>query len=153
MRSDAERFLALFVGSDEAHGIYNPQTAHKNPKSGKTEIKGSAATLVGPATKELWQAHLRGEISLGIIPIRSDGTSYWGCIDVDDYTVNLAALVAKIERLKLPLVVCRSKSGGGHVFLFLAEPQPARAVQEVLRNLADELGLSGCEIFPKQAGV
>jgi hypothetical protein len=43
----------------------------------------------------------------------------WGCIDIDSYAgFDHQKLINKIKQFKLPLVVCRSKSGGAHVFLF-----------------------------------
>jgi hypothetical protein len=91
--------------------------------------------------------------SLGIIPIRADNTCIWSCIDIDQYPLDHAALVARIADLGLPLVVCRSKSGGAHVFLFTRTPIPARDAQEYLRAAAALLGEAGREIFPKQAEI
>jgi hypothetical protein len=61
--------------------------------------------------------------------------------------------VEKVAQLKLPMVVCRSKSGGAHVFLFSREPAPAREFQEYLKNAAALLGEAGREIFPKQSEI
>ena len=33
----------------------------------------------------LWQKHLGGTDSLGIIPINDDNQCRWGCIDIDSY--------------------------------------------------------------------
>jgi hypothetical protein len=58
-----------------------------------------------------------------------------------------AGLVKKIKSLELPLVVCRSKSGGAHVFLFTKEPIAAARMQEYLKASAALLGEAGREIF------
>ena len=39
----------------------------------------------------LWQKHLNGTDSLGIIPINDDNECKWGCIDIDSY----AGLITK----------------------------------------------------------
>jgi hypothetical protein len=52
--------------------------------------------------------------------------------------------------MKLPFVVCRSKSGGAHLFLFLKEYYPAVDIRDYLGEMAAALGHSNCEIFPKQ---
>ena len=49
---------------------------------------------------------------------RENNTCRWGCIDIDEYNFNHLVLITNIRKLKLPLIVCRSKSGGAHVFLF-----------------------------------
>jgi hypothetical protein len=67
------------------------------------------------------------------------------------YGEDLTTLIKKVEAAKLPLVPCRSKSGGLHLFMFATEPVLAKAMQDCLRELAAGLGIAGSEIFPKQA--
>ena len=55
-----------------------------------------------------------------------------------------------IRKLKLPLVVCRSKSGGAHCFLFLTDWVEARDLQQTLQHISAALGYGDSEIFPKQ---
>ena len=74
----------------------------------------------------------------------------WGCIDVDQYPLDHKMLVDKIRKLKLPLVVCRSKSGGAHCFLFSKEWVPAKDMQKSLQHMSAALGYGESEIFPKQ---
>ena len=74
----------------------------------------------------------------------------WGCIDVDQYTLDHKLLMDKIRKLKLPLVVCRSKSGGAHCFLFLTDWVEARDLQRTLQHISAALGYGDSEIFPKQ---
>ena len=50
-------------------------------------------------------------------------------------------------------MVCRSKSGGAHVYCFLKEKAPAADMQDKLREIAAGLGYGGVEIFPKQREV
>jgi hypothetical protein len=56
---------------------------------------------------------------IGIVPIRDDATCVWGAIDIDlDKEPNLTVLAKQVHKLELPLIVCRSKSGGAHLYLF-----------------------------------
>jgi len=147
--TDISRFKAIFEGLDIAYGTYRIEKAKDNGKQA-----GKAVVVRKPPTDDLWQKHLEGiDPSLGIIPIRADNTCIWGCIDIDQYPLDHAGLVKKIANLHLPLVVCRSKSGGAHVFLFTKTPQPAREYQAYLTNAAALLGEAGREIFPKQAEI
>lgn len=147
--SAAERMMRLFEGYTGAHGTHG-STDKNVAKGGKLEIKKSARTVREPVTPELWDKHLGGDHPIGIIPIREDGTCYWGCIDVDIYDLDLASVVREIEARKLPLVVCRTKSGGAHVFLFLSEPAPAEHLRAKLRQVSASMGWGNSEIFPKQ---
>lgn len=147
----AQRLMALFAGNPNLHGTHGEPD--QEPGSLKWGIKRTARTLKEPVTLELWERHLAGDRPLGIIPIQDDSTCWWGSIDVDQYDTDLLSMVSKVESGELPLVPCRSKSGGLHLFMFLEEPQPAALVQSVLRYLAAGLGLADSEIFPKQTQV
>ena len=50
----------------------------------------------------------------------------------------------------MPLVVCRSKSGGAHCFLFTSEWIEAKEMQQTLQHISAALGYGQSEIFPKQ---
>lgn len=146
---DAVRMAELFASSDRGHGTYGEPTQEAG--SLKWEIKKSARTLRGPATVDHWRRHLEGERPLGVIPIRGDGKCKWGSIDVDNYDGGHLELINKAYRAKLPLIACRSKSGGLHFFLFLQEWTPASTVQSILQVMKKQLGLNEkTEIFPKQ---
>jgi hypothetical protein len=152
MLSLQARIAKLFDGFRDAHGWYDPTKVSKSSsKGGKMEIKSSARTIREPVTDQLWYDHISGSKPLGIIPIRGDSTCHWGCIDVDKYDVNLGELARVIQNL--PLVLCRTKSGGAHIFMFLEKALPASDVQDKLRDLAASLGFGGSEIFPKQTQI
>lgn len=140
--------MQLFSGATTAYGVYRIDPS-KTRADGKAE--GQAVTLRGVVTEQLWEDHLAGRQGVGIIPIREDSSASWGAIDVDYYD-NLAhsQLVARLAQLKLPLFVCRSKSGGAHLILFLTEPVPAGVLQSKLRQLSAGMGFGGSEVFPKQ---
>ena len=146
----AKRFHTLFSGLERAHGTYN--NIDNTREDGKRQ--GQAITKREPVTDALWADHLSGVNGIGIIPIRDDSTVVFGAIDVDVYAgLNLVALAASLRELKLPLVPCRSKSGGAHLYLFTKDPVPAAAMQDKLRGLAALLGYGTAEIFPKQTSM
>lgn len=145
MSTVLERMMRLFAGYAKHHGRFAIK-----PEHGQTKTKGQAWTSTGPATAEVWEQHLTARgAGLGVIPLREDDTCLFAAIDVDKYNLDLKAVETSIG--DLPLVVCRSKSGGAHLYLFLAEPVPAREVIQVLTRLAAALGFGGSEIFPKQS--
>ena len=143
------KFKSIFYGLDRAYGQYRSDGQSENGKAG-----GQAYILKKPVTDQLWIDHLdKKEPSLGIIPIRDDSTCIWGCIDIDTYPLEHDKIVRKIRDLELPLVMCKSKSDGAHVFLFLKEPVQAKFVRDKLQEWAGELGYANCEIFPKQIEI
>ena len=112
-----EKFKQIFEGLKIAYGQYQKGDRGENGKQG-----GKAFIVRGNVTDDLWEKHLKGEgPALGIIPITENNTCRWGCIDIDQYNFNHLDLINNIRKLKLPLIVCRSKSGGAHVFLFTKE--------------------------------
>ena len=112
--SDAGKFAGIFDGLRQAYGTYNVKRKNANGKN-----LGKASLVREPRTTALWENHLSGEgVSIGIIPINETNECRWGCLDIDEYPLDHKVLVEKIRKAKLPLVVCRSKSGGAHCFLF-----------------------------------
>jgi hypothetical protein len=140
----ANKFAELFSGLDRAYGTYKVTT-----KKGAKHI-GKATTIAEPVTIELWEKHLAGEQSIGIIPIRDDNRCVFGAIDIDIYDMDHSSILANIEELDLPLVLCKTKSGGAHLYCFVHEPVPARLMRKKLLEFAISLGYMDVEIFPKQ---
>lgn len=146
---DISRFKAIFSGLDIAYGTYVIEGQRHDGKQ-----NGKASVIRKPPTDDLWLKHLNGvEPSLGIIPIRADNTCTWGAIDVDMYPIDHTALIKKIRKMELPLIVFRSKSGGAHCYCFTKEPMAAAGMQRTLKLFAAYLGHSGSEIFPKQTEI
>lgn len=152
MSTPAERMSVIFEGYSSAHGTHGATTNNPN-KNGKQEIKRTARTVREDVTVEKWEKHLSGEKPLGIIPIREDHTCVWGCIDVDRYDIDHADVVKELKKRKLPLILCKSKSGGAHIYLFSDKPYPAVEFRHVLKQVAASMGWGDCEIFPKQNEV
>ena len=143
--SEARRLLAVFEGSSDGHG---ETTVGRVMRNGKTDAK--SRVVREPLTEALVQAHLDGKQGVGSIPINRDNNCRFGALDIDAYDLDVAGLARKVAAKGLPLFVCRSKSGGAHLFLFLKDWEPAALVREYLSEMAIVLGFSGCEIFPKQ---
>jgi len=136
-----KRFCFLFRGNDRSHGAYYPKT-------------GKVATEHTPPSLNNFEDHLAGKVGVGVVPIMDDGNCWFGVIDIDAHgdapDINLQQLEARILSDQLPLVMCRSKSGGAHLYLFMAEPVPAKLVRKVLSKWSGMLGYAGTEVFPKQ---
>jgi len=142
-----ERFKNIFYGLDRAHGV----TVVGESNGDGNKIKGKSFVKREPITDELWQKHLDGADSLGVIPINDDNKCKWGCIDIDSYAeFDHKKLINKIKQFQLPLIVCRSKSGGAHVFLFTEDYVSAGLMQDKLNEIRSVLGYGGSEVFPKQ---
>jgi hypothetical protein len=141
----AQRMLAAFEGSKVAHGT---TTVGKLNRSGKAEA--DSRIVREPLTEQIMQGHIDGKQGIGAIPINDENNCRWGALDIDIYDLDHNKLQANIRKLELPLLHCRSKSGGAHLYLFLDDYEPANVVREYLSEMAVSLGHSGCEIFPKQ---
>jgi len=140
-----QKFMAVFEGSSTAHGQTTIGNVRKN---GKTDAK--SFIVKEPLTIDLVRDHLDGTRGIGSIPITSENKCKFGVLDIDTYPIDHADIAKKCKTMKLPFVVCRSKSGGAHLFLFLKEYYPAVDIRDYLGEMAAALGHSSCEIFPKQ---
>jgi hypothetical protein len=143
--SSAQRLLAAFEGSKAAYG---ETTVGRIGRKGKAEAKSYIRQ--GLMTEAMVQAHIDGKQGVGAIPITQESMCRFGALDVDVYDLDHKALQKKIQTLKLPLIHCRTKSGGAHLYLFFRDWQPASLAREYLIEMSIALGFSGCEIFPKQ---
>jgi hypothetical protein len=142
-----KRFIALFKGYSKAHGRYDDRKVAAGKPGDK--IKGKAVTVIGQPGDKDWEEHFRGTgPGIGMVPLMDDDHCAFGAIDIDDRTIDHLALEKKCERM--PVIICRSKSGGAHVYIFFKTPIPATEVRDMLTKWALHLGYGGCEIFPKQ---
>lgn len=145
----AEQFNEVFMGLTRAHGEYEINSERADGKK-----QGRAKTVREDVTLDKWQLHLDGVKSLGIIPINDDSKCRFGAIDVDTYDgLDFTEINVKLDKYKLPLFPCKSKSGGVHLYLFTKEWVPAAMMQGKLKEIAAGLGFGGCEIFPKQTHI
>ena len=142
-----EDFRKIFTGLKRAHGC----TFVDKKGADGLKVKGKSFVKREIVTDQHWENHLNGiEPSLGIIPINEDNECRWGCIDVDKYTLNHREIINKINQFAIPLSVCRSKSGGAHIFLFTTDFVPAKLMRDKLMSISAVLGFGNAEVFPKQ---
>lgn len=137
----ATRLLALFDSNKRSCGVFDPTT-------------NKVHTVYEAPSVERWVQHIRGVQGVGCVPITDDSTVSWAAIDIDnhgqDEDIPIAPVDAKVIETKMPLVLCRSKSGGIHAYAFFKEPIKASRAKAMLEKWAAELGFKGSEIFPKQ---
>lgn len=135
-----KRFIQLFKGNPRTVGVWDPKN-------------GRVRTESREATARDFQLHLEGTLGVGQVPILDDGSGTWGAIDIDCHgqaeEIDIVAVSKRAVDAGLPVVCCRSKSGGVHVYLFV-EPTKAGTIQYTLRRWAAILGFPDSEIFPKQ---
>ena len=142
------RMEEIYRGLQRAHGTYKI-LGKDDSKAGK--MAGRALTVFDTPTVQSWEDHLSGRIGLGIVPINEDNECRWGAIDVDSYTTGVVEeFEEKCRKLKLPVVVIRTKSGGAHITAFVTEPIDARLMRSKMMEIAALLGVANVEIFPKQ---
>jgi hypothetical protein len=146
MAIPVEQFQRLFRGREVSYGQFTPKpNGEKHVVTHKTK-----------APAEAWKKHVAGKGPyLGIAPIRLDSSCFFGAIDLDDDNADHIAIEAKVRDLDLPLIVCRSKSGGAHLYVFFKEAVPAKLVQDKLKEWVTALGVvnpdkRAMEVFPKQ---
>jgi hypothetical protein len=145
---EVARFAKLFEGYSKAHGVYVLGKAAENGKIG-----GKPSTAPGAPTLQMFERHLKGTgPGIGVVMLRDDDTCVFGAIDYDVRTMDHVKAEQAVKRLQLPLVLCRSKSGGGHFYAFMAEPVPAGLLRDRLDEWKALLGMSNkTETFPKQS--
>ena len=143
-----EELLLAFEGFDGAHGQTEVSNQRMNGKQ-----KAKSFIVRNPLTLELMQGHVDGNKGVGSIPINAENKCKFGALDIDEYPLDHNALVDKLTKLKVPCIVCRSKSGGAHIFFFFKEWMDAADFRDKAAEIAAALGHGRCEIFPKQEQV
>lgn len=164
--ADLVRFLSLFGGRED---VYARQWF--SPSKGE----GGYSPVRQPLTPRELRAHLLGEVTLGVYPIRLDGTCLFAALDVDIQksaleearrSQALASLLKeelkgltekirqRLEEVGLKPVVEDSGYKGRHFWFPLAAPEPAgtlvalgKAVVSLVQPLLGEH--FACEWFPK----
>lgn len=148
--TNEERFDTLFAGLRRAYGTYRLPNTDELEEGEKHE--GRAVTVRADLTIEHWRDHLSGTTSVGVTPIDDDDSVSFGAIDIDVYKgLDVPQLCGLLS--DYPVIPCRTKSGGVHIYLFTKEKVPAALMQRKLRELAQTLGYGTSEVFPKQTHV
>lgn len=146
--NDILTFSTLFSGNTDAYGV----TEVGEIVNGKA--KSNSKLIHRELTPAVIQRHLEGSCSIGVAPIRSDGTCNFGAIDIDDYKYNLDDVVAAIEDFNMPLCPCYSKSKKLHLYIFFEGATNAEDVIDILKWYARAFACDKkVEIFPKQSKV
>lgn len=149
----ASAMLALIPAGARAHYHYDP--ADTEQVDGKLKAKYTGP-VERPVTVEDWKQHLLGTSALVLSLTCDDGTTQVTTLDIDDYDVDVHALLKRIALLKLPIYVHRTKSGGARVVAFFDEAVPNDEARAVAAGMARRLGLDDrdkegvVEIFPKR---
>ena len=97
--TDILSFLSLFDGNRDAYGV----TEVGDIVNGKAQSK--SRLVYDTVTPAVIQRHLEGSVSIGVAPIRSDGTCNFGAIDIDDYKYTpgrTRTYIAALSRRCLP---------------------------------------------------
>ena len=147
-----EKFKRIFAGLDYAYGNFKKETSSIPSQ----KVEGKSTVIRQPVTNELWKNHLEGVgLRLGIFPVTAEGTCRWGVIDIDKYSYDYEALLKKIRTEKLPLIMCRSKSGGAHLFFFTEELVSAAELKYAMEKCAALLGVKDImdRIYPMQTKI
>jgi hypothetical protein len=144
---DAGRMAALFRGFSGSYGTYDARFL--GSAKGKQKVRQSM--VKEPPTIDLFKAHLSGQTPIGIYMLDDNEQVSFGAIDIDQYPIDHGALTNRLDQMSLPLIVCNSKSGGAHVYVFFESPQDPAKTIEALKIIAEAIGYPGVEVFPKQA--
>lgn len=149
----ASAFLRLWDGYEKRHIELNAQGVTKDAKG---KVSAKVATVEGALTPELAAAHLAGEASIGVAPVKADSTCSWGVLDVDWYDMPEDEVRALAGRLRTRAAAFRTKSRGLHIYVFMSEPIPAREMHDylvVLRKRLPKKAREKTELFPKETQV
>ena len=147
MTDKVKIFKNIFEGLDTAYG----QTVKTDQFDERGKHKTKSYTVGQVPVIKIWQDHLKGtDPGLGIVPINKENKCKWGCIDIDTYPFNHKKFLAQLKAKNIPIILFRSKSGGGHACLFTNDFVPAVIMRAKLKLIASALGFAKAEIFPKQ---
>ncbi|KKL59562.1 hypothetical protein LCGC14_2214120, partial [marine sediment metagenome] len=144
IEKDINKFAKLFRGNIRSYGRWNPDTQTLSTDKGKVPI-------------ECFKLHLEGGTGLGIVPITDTDNCYFATIDIDAHNdqekINLKKIDGLIQKHDLPIIPCRSKSGGVHCYVFCKRKIAASLLVAKLMDWAKIIGHPGSEIFPKQTSL
>lgn len=160
-----KKFADYFSGNEDYYvqqAIDIKKVLVANKKKVKPETK--AYYVDSELTLDAYEKHLQGDKALGVCNIDNNNQVVFGCIDIDYYkdSAKLLNVIRAVYTYSLPLIPCRSKSGGLHLFLFLQKPENAADVKAMLEKISKLLflvpqftedGVSKVEVFPDKASV
>lgn len=161
-------FMALFAGRE---GVYARQWVSSSGETGYTPVPE-------PFTLKVAEAHIVGDFTVGIYPVRLDNTVNFLAFDFDlaKFAVRKAIgsqsawqkLMERLHRIavrlvdlaaahELPVYLEDSGFKGRHAWIFLETPVPAGVAKKAGELLVKQLGPLPVEVtvevFPKQTSV
>lgn len=166
--ADCARFAALFAGRENVHAR---QWARRGGEGGYSPVHE-------PLTPAVVRNHLLGSCTVGVYPIRLDGTCTFFALDLDidkstleearrqpavaqrvrdDLRAEAARLLGVLRGLGLPPLFENSGYKGRHFWVFLEQPETAEVLHLFGRQLLAWQGPQlarglHLEFFPKQGG-
>jgi Primase C terminal 1 (PriCT-1) len=139
------KFATLFVGNTG----YHITCRIDRPKDKQNVTQRKQYTIEDVKT------HLAGGLGLGVSPLLPNNTCWFAAIDVDRRDdvdeVDFVSISERVQSAGLPLVVCRSRSGGAHLYLFLRKPAPAKLIRAKMQEWADKLAIVGTDCLMPSA--
>lgn len=157
-----ELFRRLFAGRPDVFPVrwenrktgaagYSPACSNEWAKGicGKPKVKcGECAyQAFTPVSGDIIERHLRGgdprsgDFVAGVYPLLQDETCWFLAADFDkeSWADDTRSLLATCRAKQIPAALERSRSGnGGHVWIFFAEPVPARIARQLGAALITE---------------
>lgn len=164
--ADLVRFLAVFGGREDVYARqwYSPQKG-----------EGGYAPVREPLTPRQLRQHFLGDVTLGVYPIRLDGTCLFCALDIDltraaieeaqrqqelarlvreELRVATTEISTRLQGARIPHLIEDSGYKGRHFWIFLAAPESAATLvalgRAVTALVASALGPHlALEWFPK----
>ena len=94
-----------------------------------------------PLTPDVTDAHLRGDVHIGVYPLSDDDTCWWVAADFDKQAAMLDALayIKAARAHQIPAALEVSQSGrGAHVWIFFAQSTSASVARGIATSLLGE---------------
>ncbi len=142
IQSLAQRLMQLFSPLHNFRGTY-AKNLTPDVETGKMVGTVIADGIWGEWGVFDFQNHIDGVERFGAAPLRSDNTVKFAAIDLDVYNaLDHAALARKLHKIHENFILCRSKSGGKHLYMFFKEPFPALKVRKKMEEVVSILGVA-----------
>lgn len=151
---EIKQFANLFAGLERAYQKIVLTDEYVKKGGGRKRVP-RVWWVDEEVTLETYAKHLSGEQAIGIAPLNDDNKCCFGVIDIDEYNWpddKLEMLCKRLNKIPLPLVPARSKSGGIRLYLF-CEPVPGVVIKQYLSACKALLGLASAELFPSTINI